>query len=143
MSWLQSPSAVILEPKKIKAATTSTFPPSVCHELMGKSSSGGKGGGSGDRREGSELLVSLPPLVPLCRVIAQVPAGSSLMCRSASGANQVQGLLPDSTQAFMPSLSLWCLGLPAPGPQSFPLSWQERDLGAWIQHSWKFNSSPP
>ena len=42
MSWLQSLSAVILEPKKIKAATTSTFSPSVCHELMGKSSSGGK-----------------------------------------------------------------------------------------------------
>ena len=69
MSWLQSPSAVILEPKKIKPATTSTFPPSVCQELMGKSSSGGKRGGSGDRREGSELLVSLPPLVPLCRAI--------------------------------------------------------------------------
>ena len=41
MSWLQSLSAVILEPKKIKAATSSTFSPSACHELMGKSSSGG------------------------------------------------------------------------------------------------------
>ena len=31
ISWLKSPSAVILEPKKIKPATVSTFSPSVCH----------------------------------------------------------------------------------------------------------------
>ena len=35
ISWLQSPSEVILEPKKRKSVTTSTFPPSVCHEVMG------------------------------------------------------------------------------------------------------------
>ena len=35
ISWLQSPSAVILEPKKIKSATVSTFSPSICHEGMG------------------------------------------------------------------------------------------------------------
>ena len=35
ISWLQSPSAVILEPKKIKSATVSTVSPSICHELMG------------------------------------------------------------------------------------------------------------
>ena len=35
ISWLQSPSAVILEPKKRKSVTTSTFSPSVCHEVMG------------------------------------------------------------------------------------------------------------
>ena len=34
ISWLQSPSAVILEPKKIKSVTASTFSPSVCHEVM-------------------------------------------------------------------------------------------------------------
>ena len=33
ISWLQSQSAVILEPKKRKSATTSTFSPSVCHDL--------------------------------------------------------------------------------------------------------------
>ena len=33
--WLQSLSAVILEPKKIKSATASTFSPSICHEVMG------------------------------------------------------------------------------------------------------------
>ena len=30
ISWLQSPSTVILEPKKIKSVTVSTFPPSIC-----------------------------------------------------------------------------------------------------------------
>ena len=35
MSWLQSPSAVILEPPKIKSATVSTVSPSICHEVMG------------------------------------------------------------------------------------------------------------
>ena len=35
ISWLQSPSAVILEPKKIKFATVSTALPSICHEVMG------------------------------------------------------------------------------------------------------------
>ena len=35
ISWLQSPSAVILEPKEIKSATVFTFPPSICHEVMG------------------------------------------------------------------------------------------------------------
>ena len=33
--WLQSPSTVILELQKIKAVTVSTFPPSICHEVMG------------------------------------------------------------------------------------------------------------
>ena len=33
--WLQSPSAVILEPPKIKSVTTSTFFQSICHEVMG------------------------------------------------------------------------------------------------------------
>ena len=32
ISWLQSPSAVILEPRKLKSATVS---PSICHEVMG------------------------------------------------------------------------------------------------------------
>jgi len=35
MSWLQSPSAVILEPPKIKSFTVSTVSPSICHEVMG------------------------------------------------------------------------------------------------------------
>ena len=35
ISWLQTPPAVILEPKKIKSATVSTVSPSICHEVMG------------------------------------------------------------------------------------------------------------
>ena len=35
ISWLQSPSAVILEPPKIKSATVSTVSASICHEVMG------------------------------------------------------------------------------------------------------------
>ena len=35
ISWLQSPSAVILEPKKIKFVTVSTVSPSISHEVMG------------------------------------------------------------------------------------------------------------
>ena len=35
ISWLQSPSAVILEPKKIKSVTVSIASPSICHEVMG------------------------------------------------------------------------------------------------------------
>ena len=34
-SWLQSPPAVILEPRKIKSDTVSTVSPSICHEMMG------------------------------------------------------------------------------------------------------------
>ena len=35
ISWLQSPSAVILEPKKIKSVTVSIVSPSICYEVMG------------------------------------------------------------------------------------------------------------
>ena len=35
ISWLQSPSAVILEHKKIKSVTVSIGSPSICHEVMG------------------------------------------------------------------------------------------------------------
>ena len=33
--WLQTPSAVILEPKKIKSVAVSITSPSICHEVMG------------------------------------------------------------------------------------------------------------
>ena len=35
ISWLQSPSTVILETKKIKSVTVSIVSPSICHEVMG------------------------------------------------------------------------------------------------------------
>ena len=36
ISWLQSTSAVILEPRKTKSATVSIVSPSICHEVMGE-----------------------------------------------------------------------------------------------------------
>ena len=35
ISWLQSPSAVILDRPKIKSVTVSTVSPSICHDVMG------------------------------------------------------------------------------------------------------------
>ena len=35
ISWLQSPSAVIRDRRKIKSVTVSTVYPSICHEVMG------------------------------------------------------------------------------------------------------------
>ena len=35
ISWLQSPSAVILETRNIKSDTVSTVSPSICHKVMG------------------------------------------------------------------------------------------------------------
>ena len=42
ISWLQSPSAVILEPPKIKSDTVSTVSPSISHEVMGPDATGSK-----------------------------------------------------------------------------------------------------
>ena len=36
ISWLQSPSAMILELPKIKSVTVSTVSPSICHEVRGQ-----------------------------------------------------------------------------------------------------------
>ena len=36
ISWLQAPSAVVFEPKKIKSVTISIVSPSICHEVMGQ-----------------------------------------------------------------------------------------------------------
>ena len=35
ISWLQPPSSVILEPKKVKSVAVSTFSPAICCEVMG------------------------------------------------------------------------------------------------------------
>src|SRR5574341_999842 len=40
--WLQSPSAVILEPRKIKSDTDFTVSPSISHEVMGPDAKFGK-----------------------------------------------------------------------------------------------------
>ena len=44
ISWLQSPSAMILEPKKIKSVTVSIVSTSICHEVMGPDAMKLKGG---------------------------------------------------------------------------------------------------
>ena len=44
ISWLQSPSALILEPKKIKSVTVSIVSTSICHEVMGPDAMKLKGG---------------------------------------------------------------------------------------------------
>ena len=36
ISWLKSPSALTLEPRKIKSATVFTVSPSICHEVTGQ-----------------------------------------------------------------------------------------------------------
>ena len=36
ISWLQSPSVVILEPKEMKSVTVYIVSPSICHEVMGQ-----------------------------------------------------------------------------------------------------------
>ena len=46
ISWLQSPSAVLLKPPKIKSATVFTVSPSICHEVMGLDMMGRDGTGS-------------------------------------------------------------------------------------------------
>ena len=40
ISWLQSPSAAILEPRKIKSAPVSIVSPSICHDVMGPHATG-------------------------------------------------------------------------------------------------------
>ena len=42
ISWLQSPSTVILEPQKIKSDTVSTVSPSNSHEVMGPDAKNGR-----------------------------------------------------------------------------------------------------
>ena len=56
ISWLQSPSAVILEPKKIKSATVS---PSICHEEMGPQAS---------NKSGSPVMLPASILAHRCEI---------------------------------------------------------------------------
>ena len=57
ISWLQSPSAVILEPKKIKSVTVSIFSPSTCHEVVGPD---------------AMILVFCCPLLLLCSIFPSI-----------------------------------------------------------------------
>ena len=49
ISWLRSPSAVILEPPKIKSNTVSTVSPSISHEVIGKAPDAGRDWGQEEK----------------------------------------------------------------------------------------------
>ena len=77
ISWLQSPSAVILEPRKIKSDTVSTVSTSVCHEVLGPD---------------AMILVYLPPkgvTSPSCR--QDCPQRRKLMDKLKSPEKEADG----------------------------------------------------
>jgi len=67
ISWLQSPSALILEPKKIKLVTVSIVSPSICHEVMGL-----------DAMILTFRMLSFKPAFPLSSFIKRLFSSSSL-----------------------------------------------------------------
>ena len=62
ISWLQSPSAVILETPKIKSVTVSIVSPSVCHEVMGLDARFFIGSSNKEIQEDRKTDASLDPL---------------------------------------------------------------------------------
>ena len=72
ISWLQSPSALILEPKKIKSVTASTFPSSICHEVM-----------EPDAMISVFLMLSFKPAFPLSSFILTKRLFSSSLCHQS------------------------------------------------------------
>ena len=60
VSWLQSPSAVILEPEKIKSVTVSTVSPSICHDHESRQiGSGQTGDGKSEHRHFRNQLTKM------------------------------------------------------------------------------------
>ena len=72
ISWLPSPSAVILEPPKIKSATVSTVSPAICHEVLGPDAI--------INPQGGDFIPSLTcfPLNELIRPPLAIPVGREL-----------------------------------------------------------------
>ena len=60
ISWLQSPSAVILEPRKIKSDTVSTVSPSISHEVMGPDAAGSSKKQESSRKTSISVLLTMP-----------------------------------------------------------------------------------
>ena len=88
ISWLQSPSAVILEPKKTKPVTVSIVSPSVCHEGMG------------------QVCCQLEPFAELAAVLCLATRGDSVAIsgcqpshRPGSGHQQTESPLPLSVSS--------------------------------------------
>ena len=129
--WLQSPSAVILEPRKIKSATVSTVSPSICHEVMGP-----------DAMILIFWMLSFKPTFSLSSSLSSVqfssvsqscPTCCDPMNRSTPGF-PVHHKLPEFTQthvcrvgdAIKPSHPLLSPSPPAPNPS------QPQDLFQWV-----------
>ena len=59
LSWLQSPSAVILEPKTRKSDPVSSFSPSICHEVNGvEAGTGNNAAGALVQARGQRILAA-------------------------------------------------------------------------------------
>ena len=102
ISWLQSPSTVILEPRKIKSDTVSTVSPSVCHEVMGP-----------DDRILVFWMLSFKPTFSLSSFtfIKRLFSSSLSAIRVVSSISEVIDISPGSLDFslcfFQPSV-LWC-----------------------------------
>ena len=60
ISWLQSPSAVILGPPKIKSDTVSAVYPSISHEVMGPDAAGSSKKQESSRKTSISVLLTMP-----------------------------------------------------------------------------------
>ena len=60
ISWLQSPSAVILEPKKIKSLTVPIVSSSIYHEMMGPASAGSLKKQASSKKRSTFALLTMP-----------------------------------------------------------------------------------
>ena len=103
ISWLQSPSAVILEPRKIKSDTVCTVSPSICHEVMGP-----------DAMIMVFWMLSFKPTFSLSSFtfIKRLLSSSSLSAIKVVSSEYLRLLI------FLPAILIWLVLLPA---QSF--SW--------------------
>ena len=106
ISCLQSPSAVILEPKKIKSVTVSVVSPSICHEAMGPG-----------RRRWHPTPVLLP--------------GKSHGRRSLVGCGPWGREESDTTEQHHFHFSLSCIGEGNGNPLQCSCLENPRDGGAW------------
>ena len=107
ISWLQSPSAVILEPPKINSDNVSTVSPFICHEVMGL-----------DRRSQWQ---STPVLLP----------GKSHGWRSLVGCSPWDHEESDMTERLHFHFSLSCIGEGNGHPLQCSCLENPRDGGAW------------
>ena len=100
ISWLQSPSAVILEPRKMKSDIVSTFSPSICHDRRAP-------GALRPLRSGPRPVAEQSGLLGFyCTFLLEVPVAVSGRC----GWTSTQPSTPTALD----------LGRVSPGPQDCP-----------------------